>query len=54
MIRRAIFGLLSLALLAGCAGEDLTDLQQYAERIKAKCENIEHTLKKPLISVSIR
>lgn len=36
MIRRAIFGSLLLALLAGCAGDDLTDLQQYAEQIKAR------------------
>lgn len=36
MRRRAIFGLLSLALLVGCAGDDLSDLQQYAERIKAR------------------
>ena len=34
MTRRAIFGLLSMAVLAGCAGEDLSDLHQYAERIK--------------------
>lgn len=36
MSRRAIFGLLSMVLLAGCAGEDLTDMHQYAERIKAR------------------
>ena len=36
MTRCAISGLLSMALLAGCAGDDLTDLHQYAERVKAR------------------
>lgn len=36
MTRRAIFGLLSMALLAGCVGEDLSDLQQYVAEIKAR------------------
>jgi len=36
MIRRAIVGLLPMVLLAGCAGEDLTDLHQYTQQIKAR------------------
>jgi type IV pilus assembly protein PilP len=36
MISRATLGTLTMALLAGCAGEDLTDLQQYAQQIKAR------------------
>ncbi len=36
MTRSAIFGLLSMALLAGCAGGGLSDLQQYVEEVKAR------------------
>ncbi len=31
-----IFGFLSMMLLVGCADHDLTDLHQYAERVKAR------------------
>jgi type IV pilus assembly protein PilP len=36
MNRRVILGILSAALLAGCASEDLTDLEQRVQQIKSR------------------
>ena len=36
MIRGSLLGFLTLALLTGCAGDDISDLQQYAAEVKAR------------------